>query len=356
MSYRHLLVTGGAGFIGSNFIRLALARDTGLSITNLDLLTYSGNERNLEDVLASYGQGSPARYRFVKGDIGDEALVRTLLRGVDGKAGFSPVDAVVHFAAESHVDRSILGPLKFVETNVNGTTVLLEACRRELEEQARPFRFLHVSTDEVYGSLGPADPAFVESLPLLPNSPYAASKAGSDLMVRAYHETFGLPTLITRCSNNYGPYQFPEKLIPLMITRAMRDGALPIYGDGLNVRDWIFVDDHCDGILAVLHHGTVGRTYNLGGENEVSNLDLVRQLLAELGKPESLISYVTDRLGHDRRYAMDVARAREELRWAPVTPLADGLARTVAWYRANPGWWRPLLSETERLTAELYQA
>ena len=356
MSYRHFLVTGGAGFIGSNFIRLALSRDPALAITNLDLLTYSGNEHNLEDVHALYGAGSQARYRFVKGDIGDEALVRSVLRGIAGGSNFSPVDAVVHFAAESHVDRSILGPLKFVETNVNGTTVLLDACRRDLEIHARPFRFLHVSTDEVYGSLGPADPAFVETLPLQPNSPYAASKAASDLMVRAYHETFGLPTLITRCSNNYGPYQFPEKLIPLMITRAMRDGALPIYGDGLNVRDWIFVDDHCDGIWAVLQHGTVGRTYNLGGENEVSNLDLVRQLLAELGKPESLISYVTDRLGHDRRYAMDVQRARLELQWAPVTPLHQGLARTVAWYRTHPQWWLPLLSESERLTAALYQA
>ena len=355
MNYRHLLVTGGAGFIGSNFVRLALSRDASLLITNLDLLTYSGNERNLDDVYALYGQGPQVRYRFVKGDIGDDVLVSSLLRGADTETGFSPVDGVVHFAAESHVDRSILGPLKFVETNVNGTTVLLEACRRDLEIQARPFRFLHVSTDEVYGSLGPADPAFVESLPLQPNSPYAASKAASDLMVRAYHETFGLPTLITRCSNNYGPYQFPEKLIPLMITRAMRDGALPIYGDGLNVRDWIFVDDHCDGILAVLQHGSVGRIYNLGGENEVSNIALVRQLLRELGKPETLISHVTDRLGHDRRYAMDVARARTELHWSPVTPLAQGLAQTVAWYRTNPGWWLPLLSESERLTAALYR-
>ncbi len=356
MSYRHLLVTGGAGFIGSNFIRLAMARDSSLLITNLDLLTYSGNDNNLEDVRRAYGAGAQPRYRFVHGDIGDEGLVRALLRGMHAGTKPRPVDAVVHFAAESHVDRSILGPLKFVETNVNGTTVLLEACRRDLEVQARPFRFLHVSTDEVYGSLGADDPAFVETLALQPNSPYAASKAGSDLMVRAYHETFGLPTLITRCSNNYGPYQFPEKLIPLMITRAMRDGALPIYGDGLNVRDWIFVDDHCDGILAVLRHGKEGHIYNLGGENEVSNLDLVRQLLAELGKPQSLISYVTDRLGHDRRYAMDVRRARAEVQWSPVTPLAIGLAQTVAWYRANADWWLPLLSESERLTAELYQA
>ncbi len=356
MSYRHLLVTGGAGFIGSNFIRLAASRDPSLSITNLDLLTYSGNKSNLNDVLNLYGMGATPSYRFVQGDIGDEPLVRALLRGEHDGTSRLPVDAIVHFAAESHVDRSILGPLKFVETNVNGTTVLLEACRRDLEVHPRPFRFLHVSTDEVYGSLGVDDPAFVETLPLQPNSPYAASKAASDLMVRAYHETFGLPTLTTRCSNNYGPYQFPEKLIPLMITRAMRDGQLPIYGDGLNVRDWIFVDDHCDGILAVLQRGAVGRTYNLGGENEVSNLDIVRQLLAQLGKPESLLSYVTDRLGHDRRYAMDIQRARAELQWSPVTPLDRGLTQTVAWYRANVDWWQPLLSESERVATELYHS
>ena len=356
MNYRHLLVTGGAGFIGSNFIRLALARDPGLSITNLDLLTYSGNEDNLKDVSALHGSGATPRYRFVHGDIGDGSLVRALLRGErDGKDG-APVDAVVHFAAESHVDRSILGPLKFVETNVNGTTVLLEACRLDLVASPRPFRFLHVSTDEVYGSLGRDDPAFVETLPLRPNSPYAASKASSDLMVCAYHETFGLPTLITRCSNNYGPYQFPEKLIPLMITRAMCDGPLPIYGDGLNVRDWIFVDDHCDGILAALTRGTTGRTYNLGGENQVSNLSIVRELLAALGKPESLITHVTDRLGHDRRYAMDIRRARAELQWSPVTSLDSGLAQTVAWYRANADWWTPLLGESERVATELYRS
>ena len=355
MSYRHLLVTGGAGFIGSNFIRLALSRDPGLAITNLDLLTYSGNASNLNDVVAQYGSTAAPRYRFVRGDIGDEILVRALLRGERGAIDGLPVDAVVHCAAESHVDRSILGPLKFVATNVTGTTVLLEACRQDLDTHPRPFRFLHVSTDEVYGSLGPDEPAFVETLPLRPNSPYAASKASSDLMVRAYHETFGLPVLITRCSNNYGPYQFPEKLIPLMITRAMRDGPLPIYGDGLNVRDWIFVDDHCDGILAVLARGTEGRSYNLGGENEVSNLSIVGQLLAALGKPESLITFVTDRLGHDRRYAMDIRRARAELQWAPMTSLDTGLARTVAWYRTNADWWLPLLGESERVASQLYK-
>lgn len=354
MSFGHLLVTGGAGFIGSNFIRLALARDPDVLITNLDLLTYSGNESSLMDVVKQHGGGAIPRYRFVRGDIGDDVLVRSLLGGEATGATRPPVDAVIHFAAESHVDRSILGPLKFVETNVNGTSVLLEACRRNLEGHPRSFRFVHVSTDEVYGSLRFDDPAFVETLPLLPNSPYAASKAASDLMVRAYHETYGFPALITRCSNNYGPYQFPEKLIPLIITRAMRDGSLPIYGDGLNVRDWIFVDDHCDGVWTVLQRGAEGRTYNLGGETEVSNLEIVHRLLKELGKPESLIRYVTDRLGHDRRYAMDIRRAREELQWSPVTELEQGMALTVAWYRANAGWWQPLLSEAERVAAQLY--
>jgi len=349
LEFRHLLVTGGAGFIGSNFVRRLLQARPGLRVTNLDALSYSGNLENLRDVERECGGHC---YRFVEGDIGDARLVASLLAATPG--GAEPVDAVVHFAAESHVDRSILGPEIFVQTNIAGTTNLLERCRNELAERPRPFRFLHVSTDEVYGSLDADDPAFAEDTPLAPRSPYSASKAGSDLMVAAYAETFGFPAVTTRCSNNYGPYQYPEKLIPLMIVRALAGLSLPVYGDGLNVRDWIHVDDHCDGVLAVLERGRDGCCYNLGGETELRNIDIVRRILSLLDRPETLIEYVTDRPGHDRRYAMNIGRANAELGWAPALEFGAGLERTVAWYVDNRAWWEPLLDASSEVIRRLY--
>ena len=260
----------------------------------------------------------------------------------------------MHFAAESHVDRSILGPDAFLESNVRGTLVLLEACRRELERQSRPFRFVHVSTDEVYGSLGPDDDPFTERTRIAPNSPYSASKAASDHFVRAYVETHGLPAIITRCSNNYGPFQFPEKLIPLMITRALNDDALPVYGDGLNVRDWVHVLDHVDALWTVLAKGEPGEVYNIGGEAETTNLAIVRGVLGLLGKPDSLIEFVTDRPGHDRRYAMDLTKIRTDLGWAPTRTLHAGLDDTVVWYLENDTWWERILSEAYRSANTMY--
>ncbi len=348
-----VLVTGGAGFIGSNFVRWALDHDPEVRIVNLDLLTYAGNLESLADVAARYGPDGEGRYRFVHGDIRDFALVSGLLAGAPGGQSWAP-SALIHFAAESHVDRSILGPAAFVETNVNGTLSLLEACRGELEARPRPFRFVHVSTDEVYGTLGPDDPAFTELTPLAPNSPYSASKAGADLLVRAYVETFGFPAVITRCSNNYGPYQFPEKLIPLIITRALADEPLPVYGDGMNVRDWLHVADHAEAIWTVLARGQIGAVYNIGGEAEVPNLEIVKRILARLDKPESLIAFVADRPGHDRRYAMDIGKIRRELSWAPRHDLETGLAETVDWYLSHPTWWQRVLNEAYRAANELY--
>lgn len=354
-----ILVTGGAGFIGSNFIRSSLSRNPKVRIINLDVLTYAGNLESLADVSRDY----PDRYRFVHGDIRDSQTVAELLAGRDGhpggpkpargKSDWVP-DAVVHFAAESHVDRSITGPAAFVETNVAGTLALLEACRGELKREQRDFRFVHVSTDEVYGSLGPNDPAFSERTPLAPNSPYAASKAGSDFLVRSYVETHHLPAVITRCSNNYGPYQFPEKLIPLMITRALRNESLPVYGDGRNIRDWIHVVDHVEAVWTVLVSGTPGEVYNIGGEAETTNITIVRELLRLLGKPESLITYVTDRPGHDRRYAMDITKIGKTLGWRPRYNLQTGLAETVNWYLANQAWWERVLNEAYRSAHALY--
>jgi dTDP-glucose 4,6-dehydratase len=328
-----IFVTGGAGFIGSNFVLSTLA-GTDEPIVNLDKLTYAGNPRNLESLRAD------SRHVFVRGDICDRELVRGLL-------GQHRPRAIVHFAAESHVDRSILGPAQFVQTNVVGTMSLLEEARSyyaslDAAQQAR-FRFLHISTDEVYGTLGPADPPFTETSPFAPNSPYAASKAAADHLVRAYRHTYGLPTLITNCSNNYGPHQFPEKLIPLMIRSALAGEQLPVYGDGRNVRDWLYVDDHCDAIRIVLEKGRVGETYNIGGESERANIDLVRTLCAlldqarprESGSYEELIAFVQDRPGHDRRYAIDIAKIRRELGWRPKQRFESGLEKTVRWYLAN---------------------
>jgi dTDP-glucose 4,6-dehydratase len=313
-----ILITGGAGFIGSAFVRLAIA-ETDYRVVNLDKLTYAGNLENLTAVEDS------ERYRFVRGDICDAAVVDALV------AEERP-DAIVHFAAESHVDRSILSPEPVVRTNFNGTFTMLEAAKRNSVP-----RFVHVSTDEVYGSLEPPAEAD-ENYPLNPSSPYSASKAASDLLARSYFTTFKQPVLITRASNNYGPFQFPEKLIPLMITRALDGQPLPVYGDGQQVRDWLFVDDHCRGILAVLRQGREGEIYNIGGNRSLPNLDVVHALLAATGQPESLISYVTDRPGHDRRYALSSEKLMRETGWRPVMDFEAGLARTIDWYRTNTAW------------------
>jgi dTDP-glucose 4,6-dehydratase len=317
-----LLVTGGCGFIGSNFVRHVLA-DEAVRVVNLDALTYAGNPANLA------GLEAHPRYRFVKGDITDRECVRAAMRGAQ---------AVVHFAAESHVDRSIQDSGPFVRTNVIGTQVLLDAAREFGVE-----KFVHIGTDEVYGSLGLTG-AFTEATPLSPNSPYSASKAGSDLLVQAYHHTFGLPAVITRCSNNYGPYQFPEKLIPLFICNLMADQPVPVYGDGQQVRDWIHVRDHCAAVEAVWRKGRAGEVYNVGGRSEKTNLELTHQLLALLGKPRTLIRHVTDRLGHDRRYAIDCSKIEGELGWRPRVSFEDGLRETVRWYQDNQEWVRRVRS------------
>lgn len=337
-----ILVTGGAGFIGSNYIRFILS--TADFVLNLDKLTYAGNLGNLEDVAQNLN------YCFVHGDIGDEVLLGKLLQE-------HRITAVVNFAAESHVDRSIDGPEAFVQTNVVGTFRLLQAVRKywgELEEQEkRSFRFLHVSTDEVFGSLQESDPAFCETTPYAPNSPYSASKAASDHFVRAYHHTYGLPVLTTNCSNNYGPYQFPEKLIPLMILNALAGKPLPIYGDGQNIRDWLYVEDHARAIHLVLQRGQLGETYNVGGLNEVKNIDIVDLLCAKLDELQPRAdgksyveqkTFVKDRPGHDRRYAMDCRKIQSELGWQPQESFATGLDKTVAWYLANPAWCESIVS------------
>lgn len=315
-----ILVTGGAGFIGSNFIRYFLRTYPDAAVLNLDKLTYAGNLDNLVEV------ASHPNYEFVQGDILDASLVETLLE--------KPYDAVVHFAAESHVDRSIVGAGEFIQTNIQGTFTLLEVSLRR-----RVPRFLHVSTDEGYGSLDLGQRAD-EKAPLRPNSPYAASKAASDLLVRSFFQTYGFPALITRSSNNYGPYQFPEKLIPLMITNALEGKKLPVYGDGLNERDWIYVEDHCRALDQVLHSGQPGEVYNIARGRSVSNLEIVRLLLKILGKHEDSIEFVVDRPGHDRRYALDISKVSAELGWRPTVSLEEGLGRTVAWYRENTDWVR----------------
>ncbi len=350
---QRVLITGGAGFIGSNFVHYWWGRSPHLVV--LDALTYAGNRATLADLEGKDG------FHFVHGDIRDAALVADLLER-------HAIDTLVHFAAESHVDRSILGPAAFVQTNVVGTFTLLEAFRQHWERQGKPedFRFLHVSTDEVFGSLNPNDPPFSETTPYAPNSPYSASKAGSDHLVRAYFHTYGLPTLITNCSNNYGPYQFPEKLIPLMCVNILLGKALPVYGDGQNIRDWLHVQDHCEAIAIVLQQAHPGETYNIGGNNQVKNLDIVQQLctlMDELGgdlpvKPaEQLITFVQDRPGHDRRYAMNIAKIHRDLGWSPRYDFATGLRQTVTWYLSHRDWWQPLLSEAYKTYyAQLYPA
>ena len=354
-----VLVTGGAGFIGSNLVRWLLRNEPELRVVNLDALTYAGNLESLADTLRSHGPGGDGRHYFVHGDIRDARLVGSLLAGRahepgSGRAIPAP-DAVLHLAAESHVDRSIDGAADFVSTNVHGTLTLLDEARHLLERAPREFRFVNVSTDEVYGSLGPSDPPFTEDHPLAPNSPYSASKAGADCLVRAFAATYRLPCITTRCSNNYGPRQFPEKLIPLMITRALSDLPLPVYGDGLNVRDWLHVDDHAAAIWAACTRGSPSRgVYNFGGQSEVTNLHVVHTVLEALGKPASLIRFVEDRKGHDRRYAVDITRAATELGWRPAYAFEQGLADTVAWYVANREWWERVKTEAYRMATEQF--
>lgn len=335
---KNILVTGGAGFIGSNFVHYLL-ENTDCHIINLDLLTYAGNLDNLSDITET------DRYHFVKGDIKDRLLVESLFKQYD-------IDTVVNFAAESHVDRSIEQPDLFLSTNILGTQVLLDTSRNYWnihanDKYSRAYKagvkFLQVSTDEVYGALGSFG-MFTETMPLLPNSPYSASKAGADMLVRAYHETYGLPVNITRCSNNYGPYQFPEKLIPLMIHNCLNEKSLPVYGDGLQVRDWLHVKDHCSAILTVLEKGAVGEVYNIGGNNEKANIEIVKLIIAKLGKDESLIQHVKDRPGHDRRYAIDNTKITTQLGWAPSYIFEQGITETIEWYLSHQDWTDKIVS------------
>ncbi len=335
---QNVMVTGGAGFIGSNFIRYLLQHEPDVQIYNLDALTYAGSMKNLEDISSS------ERHVFIRGDICDRFLVEGILRK-------HKIDSVVHFAAESHVDRSILGPAQFIQTNVVGTFTLLEAARQVWQiENLLPreaVRFHHISTDEVFGSLGAGDEAFTEETAYAPTSPYSASKAASDHLGRAYFHTYGLPVLITNCSNNYGPYQFPEKLIPLMILNAVEGKPLPVYGDGTHVRDWLYVEDHCEALYRVLKSGVSGSTYNIGGDNQLTNLKVVKTICAILDHRlpdspyvphENLIEFVNDRPGHDRRYAMDIRKIKAELGWQPAESFFSGLEKTVDWYLANADW------------------
>jgi dTDP-glucose 4,6-dehydratase len=340
---RSIVITGGAGFIGSNFVHHWCENYPEDRVIVLDALTYAGNLNNLATLK------DRKNFRFLQGDICDRALVDQLFAGEN-------IDTVAHFAAESHVDRSILGPGAFVQTNVVGTFTLLESFRQHWLSHHQPdnYRFLHVSTDEVYGSLGVDDPAFTETTPYAPNSPYSASKAGSDHLARAYFHTYGMPTIITNCSNNYGSYHFPEKLIPLMCINILLGKPLPVYGDGQNVRDWLYVRDHCQALDTVIHKGKAGETYNIGGNNEVKNIDLVRMLcdlMDELApdlpvKPaQNLITFVKDRPGHDRRYAIDATKIRTELGWQPQETVEGGLRKTIQWYLDHRDWWQPLLSK-----------
>jgi dTDP-glucose 4,6-dehydratase len=337
---RKILVTGGCGFIGSNFIHYMLENSSDIEIVNLDMLTYAGNPENLS------GIENDKLYTFIKGDIADSAKVTEVFEK-------HTIDTVVHFAAESHVDRSITGPEIFITTNVLGTQVLLEAAKNIWNNSFDKNRFIHVSTDEVYGSLG-REGYFTEETPLSPNSPYSASKAGSDFLVRAYYETYGFPGIITRCSNNYGPYQYPEKLIPLMIANALDNKPLPVYGDGKNVRDWLYVEDHCSAIKTIIEKGNPGEVYNIGGNNEWQNIDIVKKVLSILSKPENLISFVTDRPGHDRRYAIDSSKIRRELGWEPSVTFEQGIEKAVQWYLDNKSWWRKLQKKHEQTSVGKY--
>jgi dTDP-glucose 4,6-dehydratase len=336
---RNILVTGGAGFIGSNFIHYMLGKYNDIKIVNLDALTYSGNLENLKSI-----ENDP-RYTFVKGDICDRNFLEKVFKEYD-------IDTVVNFAAETHVDRSIVDPRIFVVTNILGTQTLLDVAKDNWKmypkdkynrEYKKGVRFLHISTDEVYGALGPSG-KFTETTPLAPNSPYSASKASADMLVRAYYVTYGMPVNITRCSNNYGPYQFPEKLIPLMINNCLNNKPLPVYGDGLQVRDWLFVEDHCSAIDVVLNKGVVGEIYNIGGNNEKANIDIVKLIIQMLGKSEDLITYVADRPGHDRRYAIDNTKITTYLGWTPAYTFEKGMELTIEWYLSHKDWMNRVVS------------
>ncbi len=350
----NILITGGAGFIGSNFVHHWCRNYPDDKVIVLDALTYAGNKANLASL------ASNQNFQLVTGDICDRTLVDDLLKT-------EKIDMIAHFAAESHVDRSILAPGVFIQTNVVGTFTLLEAFRQHWEQEKQPesYRFLHVSTDEVYGSLAEEEPGFRETTPYAPNSPYSASKAGSDHLVRAYYHTYGMPTIITNCSNNYGPYHFPEKLIPLMCINILLGKPLPVYGDGQNIRDWLYVGDHCQALDVVIKQGKPGETYNIGGNNEVKNIDLVKQLCSLMDELQpdlpvspaaDLITFVKDRPGHDRRYAIDATKIKQELGWTPKETLESGLRSTVNWYLNNRAWWQPLLSsEYQSYYQKVYQ-
>ena len=338
MAVKNMLVTGGAGFIGSNFVRYILAHEKDIKLVNLDLLTYAGSLENLRNLPRE------RNYTFIKGDVRDEALIKTVLLEND-------IDTIVHFAAETHVDRSISAPADFITTNINGTFNMLESARRVWLSKPgytpENYRFHHISTDEVYGTLAPDEPAFEETTPYAPNSPYAASKASSDHLVRSYHKTYGLPVTISNCSNNYGPYQFPEKLIPLMIMNALKGEPLPIYGDGRQIRDWLYVEDHCEAIWLIINTGKIGESYNIGGDNQPTNLEVVHHICSSLDQRqpvenghsyEALIKYVVDRPGHDRRYAMNINKIGLELGWEPRYSLYEGLDKTIDWYLSNFEW------------------
>jgi dTDP-glucose 4,6-dehydratase len=335
---KNILVTGGAGFIGSNFIHYLLRKCPGVNVFNLDALTYAGNRKNLDDLNAD------PSYAFINGNICQREWVEKVF--TDHR-----IDTVVHFAAESHVDRSIFSPMDFIQTNIVGTSILLDVAREvwlsEDPSRLTDFKFHHVSTDEVYGSLQPSDPPFSETTAYAPNSPYAASKAASDLLVRAYHQTYQLPITISNCSNNYGPYQFPEKLVPLMILNAIEGKPLPVYGDGLQIRDWLYVEDHCEAILTILKRGRTGETYNIGGNNQPTNLEIIHSICTIMDElfprsahfpHDSLIHHIKDRPGHDRRYAMDITKIKAELGWSPHHTLHSGLKKTVKWYLKNSSW------------------
>ena len=343
-----ILVTGGLGFIGSNLIRYILKNHPNYTIVNLDAMTYAGHVENLADM------ASDSRYKFVKGRIEDEALVNEIVSG----RMFGKIDGIINVAAETHVDRSITDPAVFVRSNVLGTQILLEAALKHGQKQEganSTMRYVQVSTDEVYGSLGPTG-YFTEDTPLAPNSPYSASKVGADMLCRAYFHTFGLPTVITRCSNNYGPYQHPEKLIPLFITNLMQNKQVPVYGDGLNVRDWLHVEDHCQAIVLAFHKGKAGEVYNIGGNNERKNIEITKLVLKELGKGEEMIKYVPDRLGHDKRYAIDSTKIQKELGWKPAHTFETGIHETINWYLNNQAWINAISKSSEPVKTKVAAA
>lgn len=353
-----IIVTGGAGFIGGTLVRWLLANNPNARVVTYDLLTYAGNLDSLAPVFAQHGVHGDGRHYFVKADICDAEVFSAVLDGRGKETGTDrPIpraDAIIHLAAESHVDRSILGPAAFIRTNVVGTQVILESVRHSLNTTPRPFRMLHVGTDEVYGDLEPGDAPWTEEESLNPSSPYAASKASADLLIGAWRRTFGLPVLLTRCGNNYGPYQFPEKLIPLVITRAMAGSSIPVYGDGMQIRDWIHAEDHAHALWAVLTRGALGRTYHVSAGEQKNNRDVITSILQQLGQPESLMTRVTDRLGHDRRYALNNGRITNELGWRPTIRWDEGIAQTVRWYQDNREWWGRVTSEAYRAAEALY--